>query len=249
MPGVIKHYRVNWSSNLRSARIQALGWGSHDRDYDGASLRAYRGQAKFVVMSNVLGGIRDYDRGGWLVGQDAYAKAAVAVMRSGKTLAPPRVLGKEIGRLLRIAWQTELAARVSDVYDDDMLRRVAAQTLPVQAYYAVFNAARAMTASAGTTCGTHQAIHRDFESQRARRSYRSWGVTLAGDPLSPTDCILMPAITTPKSFNPMELTRQPEDYVWSARPRRSNGGSKQSRWLSILQVDSYLLLTWGLERP
>jgi len=79
-------------------------------------------------MSNVLGGIRDYDRGGWLVGQDAYAKAAVAVMRSGKTLAPPRVLGKEIGRLLRIAWQTELAARVSDVDDDDMLRRVAAQT-------------------------------------------------------------------------------------------------------------------------
>jgi hypothetical protein len=190
-------------------------------------------KAKFVVMSNVLGGIRDYDRGGWLVGQDAHAKAAAAVMRSGKTLAAPRVLGKEIGRLLRIVWQTELAARVSDVYDDDMLRRVAAQTLPVQVYYAVFNAARAMAASAGTTCGTHQAVHRDFESQRARRSYRSWGVTLAGDPLSPADCILMPAITTPKSFNPMELTRQPEDYVWSAlrMTRRWKIDSVREDWL------------------
>lgn len=69
-------------------------------------------------------------------------------MRSGKTLAP-RILGKEGRRLLRIAWQSELAARVSDVYDDDMLRRVAAQTLPVEANYAVFNPARAMTASAG----------------------------------------------------------------------------------------------------
>lgn len=138
-----------------------------------------------------------------------------------------------MGRLLRIAWQTELAARASDVYDDDMLRRVAAQTLPVQAYYAVFNAARAMTASAGTTCGTHQAVHRDFESQRARRSYRSWGVTLAGDPLSPTDCILMPTITTPKSFNPMELSHRPEDYVCAAlrMTRRWKIDSTREDWL------------------
>lgn len=33
-------------------------------------------KAKFVVMSNALGGIRDYDRGGWLVGQDAHGTSA-----------------------------------------------------------------------------------------------------------------------------------------------------------------------------
>jgi len=36
-------------------------------------------KAKFVVMSNVLGGIRDYDRGGWLA-PDAHDDAALAVM-------------------------------------------------------------------------------------------------------------------------------------------------------------------------
>lgn len=40
-------------------------------------------KAKFVVISNVLGGIRDYDRGGWLVGRPAHVKAFDAVIRSG----------------------------------------------------------------------------------------------------------------------------------------------------------------------
>jgi hypothetical protein len=139
-------------------------------------------KAKFVVMSNVLGGIRDYDCGGWLA-PEAHEDAAMEVMRHGRRLRALRPLDREVGRLLRIAWRTELAARVSDAYDDDMLRRVAAQTLPVQAYYAVFNAARAMTIAAGTTCGTHQAVHCDFQSQRARQAFRSWGVTLASDRL------------------------------------------------------------------
>src|SRR5260370_6555448 len=188
--------------------------------------------AKFGVISNVLGGIRDYDRGGWLA-PDAHEKAAVAVMQRGKAPGAPRMLDKEVRRLLRIAWQTEWEARVSDAYDDDMLRRVAAQTLPVQTYYAVFNAARAMTTSAGTTCGTHQAVHRDFESQRAKRAYRSWGVTLAGDPESLPGCGLVPAITAPKSFNPMELSHEPEDYVWAAlrMTRRGKITTARDDWL------------------
>src|SRR5207253_2822808 len=128
----------------------------------------------------------------------------------GKLPRTPRALDKEVRRLLRIAWQTELSARVSDAYDDTMLRRVAAQTLPVQTYYAVFNAARALTTSAGAPCLTHQAIHRDFESQRASHAYRSWSVTLSGDPEALADCILKPRITNPNSFNPMELSHEPE---------------------------------------
>jgi hypothetical protein len=189
-------------------------------------------KARFVVMSNVLGGIRDYDCGGWLE-PDAHEDVAMAVMQHRKKLSPPRPLNKDVGRLLRIAWQTELAARVSDVYDDDMLRRVAAQTLPVQAYYAVFNAARSMTTVAGTTCGTHQAVHRDFQSQRARYAYRSWGVTLAGDPESLADCVFDPQITVPYSFNLMELSHEPEQYVCAAlRMTR--------RWKVALQRDDWL---------
>jgi hypothetical protein len=189
-------------------------------------------KAKFVVISNVLGGIRDYDCGGWRE-PEAHEDVAIAVMQHGKKLGLPRDLSRDVGRLLRIAWQTELAARVSDAYDDDMLRRVAAQTLPVQAYYAVFNAARAMTTVAGTTCSTHQAVHRDFESQRARCAYRSWGVTLAGDPDSLTDCIFQPRITAPYPFNPMELSHDPEQYVCAAlRITR--------RWKIALQRDDWL---------
>lgn len=170
--------------------------------------------AKFVVMSNVLGGIRDYDCGGWL-GPDAHEDAALAIMQQ-KRSGPSRPLDRKVSRLLRISWQTELAARVSNAYDDAMLRRVSAQTLPVQAYYAVFNAARAMTTAAGTMCSTHQAIHRDFQSQRAKRAYRSWGVMLVGDPEALSDSALVPAITLPYSFNPMELSHEPEQYVWAA---------------------------------
>ena len=189
-------------------------------------------KAKFVVISNVLGGIRDYDCGGWLA-PDAHEEVAIAVMQHRRKLSLPRPLNKDIGRLLRVAWQTELAARVSDVYDDDLLRRVAAQTLPVQSYYAVFNAARAMTTAAGTTCGTHQAVHRDFQNQRARQAYRSWGVTLGGDPDSLTDCVLDPQITVPYSFNPMELSHDPEQYVCAAlRMAR--------RWKVALQRDDWL---------
>jgi hypothetical protein len=188
--------------------------------------------AKFVVISNVLGGIRDFDCGGWLA-PEAHGDAALAVMKHGKILPALRPLDRNVGRLLRIAWQTELAARVTDAYDDDMLRRVAAQTLPVQSYYAVFNAARAMTSVAGAACNTHQAVHRDFQSQRARRAYRSWGVTLDGDPDSLTDCVLSPQIEVPYSFNPMELSHNPEQYVCAAlRMTR--------RWKITLQRDDWL---------
>jgi hypothetical protein len=188
--------------------------------------------AKFVVMSNVLGGIHDYDCGHWR-GPEPHEKVAAALMRQKSSLRTPRPLERDVRRLLRIAWQTELAARVSNAYDDDMLRRVAAQTLPVQGYYAVFNAARAMTTAAGTVCGTHQAVHRDFQSQRARRAYGSWGVTLSGDPESLSDCRLDPAITLPYSFNPMELSHDPEAYVWMAlrMTRRWKIDSLREDWL------------------
>ena len=181
-------------------------------------------------MSSVASGTTS--RGGWF-GPDPHQEAAETLVRYRKGARALRPLDKEVRRLLRIAWQTELAARVSDVYDDNMLRRVAAQTLPVQAYYAVFNAARAMTTSAGSPCGTHQAVHRDFESQRAKHAYRSWGVTLSGDPDSLPDCALTPKITVPKAFNPMELSHEPEDYVWAAlrMTRRWKVATARENWL------------------
>jgi len=65
----------------------------------------------------VLGGIRDYVCGGWRA-PDAHQDAAMAVMQHGKKLGFPRPLDRNVGRLLRIAWQTELAGRVSNAYND-----------------------------------------------------------------------------------------------------------------------------------
>lgn len=187
--------------------------------------------AKFISVSNVLGGVRSYDRE-TLTGVNMRPKIAASVA-AGRKPAPLRVLDKDAKRHLRIAWQTELAARVNDQLDDDMLRRVSAQTLPVQAYYAVFNLARAATSARGTICQTHQAVHRDFQAQRARHASRSWAVTLSGDPDDLTSCALQPAICTPAGFNPMELSHAPEEYVFTAlrMTRRWKVESARANWL------------------
>ncbi|WP_164701520.1 hypothetical protein [Modestobacter sp. KNN46-3] len=118
----------------------------------------------------------------------------------------------------RIAWHTELAARVWDEFDDATLRRAAAQTLPVQAYYAVFSAARAVSAVAGSPTDTHRKLHDDFESQRVRRAAGPWAVTFAGDPEKVAECRLAPAICTMTAYNPMELHRDPAEYLAAAPP-------------------------------
>jgi hypothetical protein len=48
-------------------------------------------KAKFVVISNVLGGIRDYDCGSWLE-PEAHEDVAMAVMQQGRKLNLPRPL-------------------------------------------------------------------------------------------------------------------------------------------------------------
>ena len=74
----------------------------------------YESTARFIVYGNVLDGIRIFDRE-TLTGRDMHRKAAeylVAGRKRGRVQQRP--LEREAKRYLRIAWQTELAARVSD---------------------------------------------------------------------------------------------------------------------------------------
>jgi hypothetical protein len=169
--------------------------------------------AKFISISNALGGIREYDHRG-LVNPRLHDDVTSSLPSNARRQL--RQLDRNSARRLRIAWQTELSARVNDQFDDDLLRRVAAQSLPVQSYYAIFNAARAATAVRGSACDTHAAVHRDYQSQRVRVGYRSWGVTLDGDPDNVASCVLSPAIATPVAFNLMERSRKPEEYLFAA---------------------------------
>lgn len=188
--------------------------------------------AKFIAISNVLHGIQNHDHGRWR-DADLHAKVASRVVKTGKRPGQLRPMVGDAKRCLRIAWQTELAARVSDIYDDDMLRRVAAQTLPVQAYYAVFNAARATMTAIGMSCETHASVHNDFENQRAKRAYRSWAATMTGDPAKPALCTVAPAGTPPVGFNLMERSHPPEDYLGAAlrMTRRWKFEDERERWL------------------
>jgi hypothetical protein len=63
--------------------------------------------------------------------------------------------------------------------------------------------------------------------------YRSWGVTLAGDPVDVTAAVLAPPITTPSAFNLMELSHDPEDYVFAAlrMTRRWRLDGARTDWL------------------
>jgi len=173
------------------------------------------GTAKFIAIANVLDGMHRY------AGQVAGTGAAVVDAEAARIAGRPargsrRELSRQASTLLRIAWQTELAARVGDAFDDPTLRRAAAQNLLVQAYYAVFNAARAPTLVAGSPTDTHRKVHDDFESQRSRRAAGPWAVTLAGDPQDLASCQLAPAICTMTAFNPMETFREPAEYVAAA---------------------------------
>jgi len=173
------------------------------------------GTAKFIAIANVLSGMSRYAvevAGSGVAVVDA--EAARIARRPAK--GPRRTLRPENSRLLRIAWQTELAARVGDELDDPTLRRAAAQTLPVQVYYAVFSAARAVGGVAGSPTDTHRKVHDDFESQRVRRAAGPWAVTLAGDPDKVAECLLAPAICTMSAFNLMEQHRDPSEYLAAA---------------------------------
>ncbi len=168
--------------------------------------------ARFITVSNVLGRIRNYDHGS-LLDKDLHEKIARSVPSRGKSPQPLKVMSRNDGRLLRIAWQTELAARVSNEYDDDLLRRVGAQTLPVQAYYAIFNRARALTSIAGTPCDTHAKVQSDYEGVRAQRGYGSWKLRFSGDPEKVGSCTVAPPVAKPIGFNLMEQWHDPVDYL------------------------------------
>jgi hypothetical protein len=170
-------------------------------------------KAKFIAMGQVVAGIRDYDwvkSGGEDVHDAGARQIAARPLKQHKTIPPAAAT------LLRVAWQTELAARLGEQLDDPGLRLASLQTLPVQTYYAVFSAARARTHAAGAPRDSHATIHETFAREHVRRAPGALGVQLAGDPEQLSTCTLTPAICRPVPFNPMENRSDAADYVWAA---------------------------------
>ena len=185
--------------------------------------------ARFVALANCVAGIRSYAL--QVHGFD-YREPFVRAI-GGSPPARQRPLAAQAGQLLRVAWQTELAARIGDVLGDSLLRRVSAQTLPVQAYYSIFNGLRALVCASGGSAPTHRALQDDFAKSRAPKLALPWNVTLAGDPDVLGDCALSPAVVPAYSFNPMERSHEPQAYVWLAlrMTRRWMTDRRRAEWL------------------
>lgn len=193
-------------------------------------------QAKFISMSRVSGGLHDYD---WSIagGVDprigGARRVAASPIRSNR-----RPLPASAARLLRIAWQTELAARLGDQLDDPGHRLATLQTLPVQAYYSVFSAGRALTHVAGSPKDQHASLHTSYASEHHRRAAGVWGILLLrGDPEVVATCELAPPVVQPLAFNPMENRANEADYVWAAlrMARRWRLERARQRWLESRQ--------------
>ncbi len=187
-------------------------------------------EARLMSKSRVLGGIHDYDRkrsgqrGTRATGADDIAQGG---MHRRVAMSP------DAANLLRIAWQTELAARVGPQFDDEALRLATLPTLPVQAYYAAFNAGRAFTHVSGAPKDKHAALQEAFSREHSRHAPGAFQVKLVGDSENPSLCELDPPICQPTGFNHLEDRRDPADFVWAAlrTARRRRLEDARLRWL------------------
>lgn len=187
-------------------------------------------EAKFIAMTRVTDGIREHD---WRSARGEDVREAAARQLASRPYRARHTITPAATKLLRVAWQTELAARLGEQLDDPGLRQATLQTLPVQTYYAVFSAGRAFTHTAGSAKDTHRGIHEAFAAEHHRRAAGAWQVTLTGDPDDIDACELRPAICAPVSFNPMEARDDAAEYVWAAlrMARRWRLDRAREQWL------------------
>lgn len=144
-----------------------------------------------------------------------------------------RTLDTDVARLLRISWQTELAAGFASAFNEPALKRISAQTLPINVYYAMFNMQRAMGRVRGTRLDQHVGAAREFAS-RASRLPLPWCVTLSGDPDELGTCKLSPEIAEPYAISPIERSHDDAAYLWAAlrMARRWKLGLARESWLA-----------------
>jgi hypothetical protein len=186
--------------------------------------------ARFLSRANCLAAIRDFT-----FEEHGDPPHASIVSKTGSSR--PRISGRPFPPaaegLLRIAWQTELAARFALGFDDPILKRVGAQTLPVNSYYAVFNCRRALGVVRGMRLDQHRAVAGQFAAE-VHRCPKPLSVTLVGDPELVESCALSPPIVEPYPLRPIERSHPAPDYLWGAlrMARRWQLELAREAWLS-----------------
>lgn len=188
--------------------------------------------ARFVTMANVVWNIRRWSEKKY--GEQNVSAAFVAHMRERSKVRARRALSADAEQLLRVAWQTELAGRVPAAFDVPVLRRVAALTLPVQAYYSVFNALRAFTRVRGSPIDSHTSMHKDFAENLLQDFPAPWCVSLAGNSDELGECVVSPSgFVDPQGVNLTQRAHEAEVYIFGAlrMTRKWKWETSRERWL------------------
>lgn len=187
-----------------------------------------------MVWSRVLEGISRYDAE--LVGPSPLDPRLVNLKQ--RKIGTRRLLDVSASKLLRVSWQTELTARLGQQFDLPGLRQATLQTLPVQAYYAVFNSARAFSVVSGENQDRHSQIHTAFATQHLGWTAGAWSVSLTGDPENLNSCTLHPQICTPVSYNPITTIGSHAESVWAALRMTRRWKLRRARevWLETSKV-------------
>lgn len=189
--------------------------------------------ARFLVIGRCADGIRRFaaERYGDQRRLFAGMAAALAVATLPRSRRP---LTASAARLLRVAWQHELAARLGDAFDDATMRRAMAHNLPVNAYYALFSALRALDQVRGAPDRPHTGTHREFARNGLAVLPLPWSASLTGDPERPDRCQLHPpGWFTPCTVSPIRADQPPAAYLFSALKMTRKWKLEQARqdWL------------------
>lgn len=168
-------------------------------------------EEKFTYLSHIAHGIRAFDLSLFHSVDELWnVTVSNAIYSSRSKLAPDARL---IEILLRNSWQTESAARWPLDFGDSDVQRVMAHTLGMHVYYSLFNAARANASVEGMKNPTHEAIHKDFRSNRIQRATGAWSYWSTGDTGMRDSISLMPTSTTIPKFSGLSWNLGPGDYL------------------------------------
>lgn len=123
--------------------------------------------------------------------------------------------------------------------DDPAFKRVVAMSLPVNAYYAMYNAWRALALARGSKSPTHKSFHDDFAGSR-RQLPLPWCIEFDGDPKDAESCRVEPSVVEPYAFNLLERSHEPVAYIAGAlrTTRKWKLDQARERWLNENRINN-----------
>ena len=189
--------------------------------------------ARLVTKSNVLRAVLDCTR-------EAYGLDYRRPFLSARPLprkSPRRVpLTDDMETWLRLAWQHELQLLIPSELGVPQLTRVTAPALGPQAYYALYNAIRALQATHRYTNSRHATLQTTFATQFAKLLPLPWSLRFTGDPKDVSACTLRPSGFVPgplPSVDPVRTTSHTSRELVFAGLRMTH------KWRLRHQVDEW----------